>query len=96
MDNDSSVLKDAAAAVGAIDVKYREADFAGKRELKPKRDEAFAAYAKARRKLLEAGVICSRKDVEEMGEIREEIARARKTQSLVIAAARFVKFLSRL
>lgn len=93
MDNDAIVLKDAAAVVLSIDLKYRRANFNTKRKLKTKRDKAFVAYTKARRKLLEEGVLCTKDDVKKMAEIRKEVARARQTQSLIIAVGRVVAFL---
>jgi hypothetical protein len=95
MDNDLIVLEDAAASVISIDKKYRKADFNDKLLLKKDRDKAFNTYAKARLKLLEDGVICKQKDIDEMKEIRSQIAHARKTQSILIAIGRLIVFLAK-
>jgi hypothetical protein len=95
MDHDETILKKAAATATSIDIKYKRASATDKAILKPGRDEAFSAYAGARLKLLEEGTVSSEADVEEMGEIRRQVAHARKTQSLVIAIGRFVGFLSK-
>ncbi|MBN2123539.1 MAG: hypothetical protein JW821_04550 [Deltaproteobacteria bacterium] len=95
MDPDAAVLEDAARAVTAIDLKYRRASFDEKRELKKDRDRAFTVYTMARRRLLEDGVLCGKADVEEMKGIRKEVSRARKVQSIIVAARRFVVFLAR-
>ena len=93
MDNDATVLKEASAAVTQIDLKYRRADTNAQLKMKADRDKAFSAYAAARRKLLAAGVICTDKDVEKMRSLRDEVRKARETQSLLIAAARLASFL---
>lgn len=96
MDNDLIVLEDAVAAIMSIDRKYRRADFNEKLKLKSQRNKAFNAYAKARLNLLEEGVITTAQDIKEMNAIRQEIARARKTQSILAGIGRFVKFLTKL
>ncbi|MGD0921755.1 MAG: hypothetical protein ABSA70_08350 [Terriglobia bacterium] len=95
MDNDAEVLNHVASAATAIDLKYRRADFESKLALKDDRDKTFDAYSKARMKLLEEGVICTEKDVREMADIRAEIGRARKTQSILVATGRFLAFLAK-
>ena len=95
MDPDLTVLEEAAAAVTAIDRKYRRANFNEQIELKPERDEAFNTYARARLKLLEEGVIATEEDVEQMKRIRREVARARKTQTLIAGALRLARFLAK-
>lgn len=93
MDNNESYLEEAAKAAFIIGVKYRQADINGKQELRHARDKAFSAYSIARLKLLEDEVICTNEDVEEMKDIRQEIQQAAKTQTLIIAIARFIKIL---
>jgi len=93
MDKDLQVYDDATAAVGTIDRRYRKANFKDKLELKPSRDKAFKAYAKARLKLLEDGTLATAADVKKMDEIRLEIGRARKTQTVVEGALRLAEFL---
>lgn len=95
MDNDSEVLEDAAEAVLEIDLRYREADFQGKKRLKKRRDEAFRAYTRARLKLLADGTLCANEDVREMTGLRREIERAAGTQALLASSARLIAFLAR-
>ena len=95
MDNDEIIITKAAATATSIDIKYKRASPTDKVILKPKRDKAFSAYARARLKLLEEGTLCTNDDVQEMNEIRKQVANARKIQSLVIAIGRFVAFLSK-
>ena len=93
MDNDETIVTKAAATATSIDIKYKRASATDKVILKPERDKAFSAYAAARLKLLEEGTISSDADVLEMGDIRKQVANAKKLQSLIIAIGRFVGFL---
>ena len=93
MDTDAAVLKEAAAAVLSIDLRYRKADALGQRAMRADRDVAFSAYAKARRRLLAEGVVCTTEDVRTMQALRDDVRRARNTQSLLIASGRVAKFL---
>jgi len=93
MENDEVILTKVAATATTIDIRYKRASSTDKVILKPERDKAFFAYARARLKLLEERTVSSDDDVKEMGEIRRQISNARKTQSLLIAIARFVGFL---
>lgn len=95
MDTDEIIVKKAAAAATSIDVKYKRSSPTDKVLLKPKRDEAFSAYAAARLKLLEDGTISTDADVAEMNEIRKQIGNAKQRQSLIIAAGRLVGFLAK-
>ncbi len=95
MENDEIILEKAAATTATIDIRYKRASSTDKVILEPKRDQAFSAYARARLKLLEEGIVSSGDDVQEMGEIRSQVSHARKTQSLVLAIGRFVGFLSK-
>lgn len=96
LDNDAIVLEDLAATVVRIDIRYRLADFNDKVNLKPERDKAFSAYTQARLKLLEEGVLCSDKHVEEMQAIRQAVGQAKTTQSLIAGIGRLVGFLAAL
>lgn len=95
-DTDLHTLEHAASSVMEIDRQYRAASITDKVELKPKRDEAFAAYSLARLKLLEAGMITTPGDVEAMHQLREEVERAATMQDLIIAAGRVAIFLAKL
>ena len=92
-DNDDLVLKNAKKAVNEIDRRYKDADLAGKLELKHSRDKAFGAYAAARLDLLEEGVIATDDDVKQMKKLREKVSEAAQTQQLVSAALGVAKFL---
>jgi hypothetical protein len=92
MDNDSTVLDDCAASVTLIDKKYRRARPVDRIKLKPDRDRAFNAYRRARLKLLEDGTLATAADVRKMKEIRQEIGRARATQTIIAGAIKLVAF----
>lgn len=92
MDKDTEILRHLSEAVLAIDINYRRADLNSKIQLRPKRDKAFKAYSKARLELLKDGVLATSADVRKMKEIRREITRARKTQSLLVAIGRLLSF----
>jgi len=94
-DPDADLLEEAAATVAAIDRRYRRASFEEKIALKDQRDAAFTAYALARNKLLEEGVIVSDADVEEMRSIAAEVKKAADTASLIRAIGKVVLALSR-
>jgi hypothetical protein len=93
MDNDASVLQDAAATLIAIDIQYKLSDFNAKKQLKKHRDKAFNVYAMARLELLTDEVICTDTDVQEMKKIRQEIEQAAETQTLIDGILHLVTFL---
>ncbi len=93
MDKDLRILEDAASSVMTIDRRYRHASFNDKVTMKPKRDQAFRAYAKARIKLLQDGVLATQADVNKMVEIKEAVSRARSTQSTIEGAINLAAFL---
>ena len=95
-DNDALVLEDAGEVVSLLDVRYRSASFDDQVAIKPERDRAFSAYSAARLKLLQADVICTDADLEEMTRLRNEVRKAADKQSLVIAAAKVAVFLAKL
>lgn len=95
MDKDSIVLQNAANAVTAIDLRYRQGDLDLKRQLKGPRDAAYEQYTKARVELLKDGVICNDQDLTEISSIREAIEEAAGTQQLLTGIGRFVVFLAR-
>jgi hypothetical protein len=92
MDNNDKVLDTATKALFIIGVRYRQADFNGKRRLRQKRDEAFSAYSLARLKLLEDEVICTDDDVRKMEEIRQQIKDAAEIENLLTVIARLIGF----
>jgi len=93
MDKDLKILEDSASSVMTIDKRYRLASFNDKITMKPKRDQAFRAYVKARVNLLQDGVIATQTDVKKMAEIKTAISRARSTQSTVEGAIGLAAFL---
>ncbi len=93
MDRDLAVLEDAAATVMSIDRKYRRASPMDMIAMSRDRDRAFRAYAKARINLLKQGVIATNADVNAMKAIRQEVGRARKTQTILAGAVKFARFL---
>lgn len=95
VENDEILITRAAATAASIDIKYKRASSTDKVILRPWRDEAFSAYARARLKLLEDETRSSDADVQEMHAIRKQVANARKTQSLVKSIGRFAAFLGR-
>jgi hypothetical protein len=95
-DNDTLVLKDIAASVLEIDIRYKEADINEKMLLRNSRDKAFSAYLLARIQLLESAVICTENDIKEMKKIRREIEEAANTQTLINVVFRLISFLIKL
>ena len=99
-DNDMLVFKDANDAVFDLAKAYRAAinasDLAAVAALKPKFEEANSVYSQARLKLLEAGVIATDADVEEMERIKTDIDDAATTQQFVDGAIQLIAALRRL
>ncbi len=94
MDPDAEVLKAANAAVMEIDLRYRASTFDEQIDLKEARDAAFDAYAKARINLLQAGIISTPADLEQMKALADEIHKAAQKQALINTAFRIAGFLA--
>ena len=94
-DPDVDVLSALAAAVTALDVRFRRAGVDEQDDLRPERDALFAAYANARLKLLQAGIRCTSQDVEEMRGLKLRMESAADLQTLLHAAAKIVTFATR-
>jgi hypothetical protein len=94
-DTDLQIFDTASSTVTEIDRRYRLANINDQIKLKQKRDEAFAAFALARLRLLEAGVITTAADLAEMRTLKAAVDRAAVIQDLVIAAARVAIFLAK-
>ena len=96
-DNDLMVLEDARDAAFTLDKAYRRAvrgsDTAAMRKLRPEVNKAYSAVGRARRKLLEAGVLATGADVTRMRRLKAEIDHAADTRQLINGAAKIVKFL---
>ena len=96
-DTDSLTLTEASDAVLRIDLRYRTLlNIDDKEDLKPTRDQVFAAYTSARLKLLEEGVMTTQADVDEMEALRGEIEQAAEKQALIRGGVRVAGFLGRL
>ena len=95
LDKDLDMVEEAAVAVMTIDRRYRKANLAKKVKLKPARNKAFNNYARARLKLLEPGTISTQADLDNMKEIRLQIGRARKVQTLVEASLKMAALLAK-
>lgn len=98
-DNDEIVLGDAKEAAFTLDKAYRRAvitaDLDKVTALKPKVDQAYDQYSKARLNLLQAGVLATDDDVAEMKRIRAEIDQAATTQTLIEGAIKFAAFIAK-
>ncbi len=94
-DTDLQIFDAASSTVTEIDRRYRRANINDQIKLKPKRDEAFAAYSLARLTLLEAGIVTTAQDLREMRDLKSAVDQAAVTQDLVIAAARVAIFLAK-
>ena len=94
---DTMTLQEASNAVLTIDMRYRSLTHINdKEDLKPTRDQAFASYTLARLALLEARVMTTQDDVEEMKALRAEIERAADLQTLLLATGRVIGFFAKL
>jgi hypothetical protein len=94
-DTDLQIFDTASSTVTEIDRRYRLANINDQIKLKPKRDEAFAAFSLARLKLLELGVVTTAEELVEMRALKSAVDQAAVTQDLVIAAARVAIFLAK-
>lgn len=94
-DTDLQIFDTASSTVTEIDRRYRLANINDQIKLKPKRDEAFAAFSLARLKLLETGIVTTAEDLVEMRALKSAVDQAAVTQDLVIAAARVAIFLAK-
>jgi len=92
-DNDCIVLKDLGETVTMIDVLYRLAEPAERKDIKDERDKALAYYGAARDKLLADGVICTDKHIAEMRKIKAEIEQAAQSQQVIQGIIKLAKFL---
>jgi hypothetical protein len=95
-DPDVDVLSELAAAVTALDVRFRRASVDEQEDLGPERDALFAAYASARQKLLQAGIRCTPDDVEQMRTLKLRMDRAADLQTLLQASASIVRLTTRI
>ena len=93
MDNYLIILKQAKLALFTIDVKYKMSGFNEKKKLIKAREAAFSAYALEHLELIEEGVKCTQKDIDEMKKIRDEIKKAADTQTLIQGVVRLTSFL---
>ena len=98
-DNDEIVLEDAKEAAFSLDKAYRramlDADLDRMSELKPRVDDAYDQYSRARLNLLKEGVLATDNDVADMRRIRADIDQAATTQALVKGAIKFFGFIAK-
>ena len=98
-DYDINVLEESKEVAFALDKAYRRAvmnaDLDTMTELKPRVDEAYDSYSKARLRLISQGTVATEQDLAELRRIRGEIDRAATTQSLILGAIEFIAFLAR-
>jgi hypothetical protein len=94
MDKDAEMLQKMGDALVALQVQYRMSSIDDRAALKPSLQQALNDYAACQVKLLEDGVISTDADLQEMTEIRSEIDRAGDKQSMLLAIARTVAFIS--
>jgi hypothetical protein len=92
----SQVLRTAAAVMSDLDIRYMEADFDGKVQLKPELDKATLAFSKLRLKLLQNAVLCKPGDVQNMQTLRQEIGKASSMTTLLQVAVRISSFFLKL
>ena len=97
-DRDALALDAAYAAVLALDLRYRRTVLsapAEARKLRRKRDAAFDAFAAARLRLLEAGVLSTDADLVALDGARDSIEKARKIEAAIAGAVKLVGVLRR-
>lgn len=94
-DTDTQLLREAGQAVVELDVRYRLAPFADRLVLGPERDLAFNAYALARGRLLQDGIITTDADLATMRGLRADMMGAADTAALVDVALRIAAGLTR-
>lgn len=95
-DRDSEALRLASAAVTQIDVAYRLADAIGKDALADARDHAWSAYALARRRLLEDGVLVTEENLAELHDLSQALDHAADVADIARGAIRLAGLLGRL
>jgi len=95
-DNDTKALRFASAAVTDIDIQFRLADVAGKLQLAGPRDRAWTAYSLARQRLLQAGVIVTDEQLDEIDQLGVDIANAAETMETVRAALKLGEILAKI
>lgn len=91
--SNSQLLRTAAAIMSDLDIRYMEASFDGKVQLKPELDKATVAFSQLRLKILQNAVLCKPSDVQKMQLLRQEISKASTTTTLLQVAGRISSFL---
>lgn len=94
MDKDTQMLQTMGDALVALQVKFKLASVEDRAALKPSLQEAMNDYAAYQIKLLKDGVVSTDADLKEMTEIRSEIDAAGDKQSMLLAIARTIAFVS--
>jgi len=76
-----------------LDIKYMEADEAGKLAMMDELDESFLAYSRARLRLLKNRVLCDSVCMQEIHDIQQEVQAAADNQALIQGIIRLTGFL---
>lgn len=95
-DNNKLALQTLASTMEELDIRYMEADEAGKLAMQDELDEAVLAFSRTRLRLLRKRVLCNSSCLEQIRDIRQEIQTAAETQALIQGIIRLLGFLVRL
>jgi len=91
--SNSQLLRTAAAIMSDLDIRYMEASFDGKVQLKPELDKATIAFSQLRLKILQNAVLCQPGDVQKMQLLRQDISKATNITTLLQITGRLSSFL---
>lgn len=94
MDKDTEMLTQMSNALLSLQVKFKLSRVADRADLRPQLMELMQNFAAYQTKLLKDGVITTDEDLASMREIRSEIDEAANKQSMLIAIARTVAFIT--
>ena len=95
-DNDTRALRLAAAAVTAMDVKYRNGDTQVQIDLEDARNKLWTAYALARNHLLATGVMVTDQELSDMETLGQDLHQAAQTMAFAGAAVSLAKILAKI
>jgi hypothetical protein len=90
------MLRAAGDAVTMIDVKYQQASFDEKLDMRDERDRAFHAYSLARNRLLMPGLVIDESDIALIEQFKTEVTQAANLASILVAAAKVASLLARI
>ncbi len=95
-DENKLALQTLASTMEELDIKYMEADEAGKLEIIDELDEAVLAFSRARLRLLKKRVLCGTLCMQEIQDIQQKIQAAADNQALIQGIIRLTGFLVKL